>query len=760
MEYSEKEIQNFWEKEEIYKYDPRKGGQKFTIDTAPPTISGKMHIGHASSYTHEDVVVRFERMMGKNVLFPFGTDDNGLPTERFIEKENQIKATSMDRKDFIDLCEKTLEKTRPSFIESWKEIGMSCDFNLNYSTIDKESQKISQKFFLDLIKKNLAYRKEAPMLWCPTCQTAVAQAELEDKKVSSFFYDILFDLKEGGQITIATTRPEMLASCAAIFVNPEDERYSALVGKKALVPLFGQEVEIMADEKVDIEKGTGIVMCCTFGDTTDIEWYLQYNLPLKMSISENGKMTSLLGDLEGLEIKEARKKIIEKLKSENRVVSEKPIEHLVNIHERCGTEIEILPTPQWFIKILDHKNKFIENGRKINWEPEYMIHRYENWIENLKWDWCVSRQRFFGIPIPVWYCEKCGEIIVPEENELPVYPLSEERICPKCQSKAIGEKDVLDTWATSSLTPQILENLTQEELIPMNLRGHAHDIISTWLFYTVVRSEYIKESIPWKNVIISGFVLDSKGEKMSKSKGNIVEPSKVIEKYGADALRYWSLNVQFGKDIRYDENELKNGKKLINKLLNAVKFASSNLNNNPPEKLYPLDEYYLIKLNKTIKKVTSLYEKRDISQAKGVIEKFFWNDFCDNYLELSKWRIYEDKDKNSAGWTLYFSLLNIIKMFAPIIPFVTEKIYQEYFKEEKSIHLTNFPKYNPELINEELEKRGDQMIEYLQEARKIKSEKGISQKTEIEEFIIEKDISSFEEDLIKTGNIKKLSKKI
>ena len=761
----EKKWQKYWEDNHIYKYDENSQGEIYSVDTPPPTISGKMHIGHASSYTHEDVVVRFERMKGKKIIFPFGTDDNGLPTERFVEKEKNVSSRKMQRSEFIELCNKTLEEIRPQFIQNWKNIGMSCDFDLGYSTISKECQKISQKYFIDLFNKGLAYKKETPILWCPLCGTAVAQAELEDKNIPSVFYSINFDLKDNGQITIATTRPELLSSCVAIFVNPEDERYKELVGKKVITPIFKDEVEIETDEKVDKEKGTGIVMCCTFGDTTDIEWYMGHNLPLKTSISKEGRMTELAKEFEGLKTKEARQKIIERLKEAGRIIDEKPIEHLVNIHERCGTEIEILPTSQWFIKVLENKEKFIKRGTEINWNPNHLVHRYENWINNLKWDWCISRQRFFGIPFPVWFCEKCGEVILADEKDLPVDPLSQKpnKKC-KCGSESfVAEKDVMDTWATSSLTPQILENLVHQKLIPMNLRAQAHDIISTWLFYTVVRSEYIDNKAPWKEVLISGFVLDPKGEKMSKSKGNIVEPKTVIEKYGADALRYWATNTGWGKDIKYDENELKNGRKLITKIINASNFASKSLSKIKPSKLYILDEYFLIKLNKAIKEVNNLFEKREISQARTLIEKFFWNSFCDNYLELSKWRVYgEDEElKDSAKYTLYHSLLAIIEMFAPIIPFTTEEIYQNYFSKEegiKSIHLNRFPEFEENLVNEELEKKGDLMIKYLEEIRKIKSEKGVSQKTEIEEFKIIEDIGELEKDLKETGNIKNIIK--
>jgi len=764
----EQKWKKYWEKNNIYQYNPDSKDEIYSIDTPPPTVSGKMHIGHASSYTHEDVVVRYERMNGKNIIFPFGTDDNGLATERFVEKEKKVKGNRMNREDFVKLCNDTLKEIKPDFIQNWKDIAMSCDFNLSYSTINKNTQKVSQKYFIDLYKKELAYKKRTPILWCPTCQTAVAQAELEDKNIPSVFYNIKFNLKNEGEIIIATTRPELLSSCVAIFVNPNDKKHTKLINQIAITPIFKDEVKILADEKVDQEKGTGIVMCCTFGDTTDIEWYMEHNLELKESISPDGKMTNLANELEGLNTKEARKEIIEKLENENRIIDKKEIEHLVNVHERCGTEIEILSTDQWFIKILENKEKFIENGREIDWHPKHMIHRYENWIENLKWDWCISRQRFFGIPFPVWYCKNCGKIILADEKDLPIDPLyhKPKKQCECGSNEFIGEKDVMDTWATSSITPQILENLTNKKIVPLNLRAQAHDIISTWLFYTLVRSEYIENKLPWKQVLISGFVLDSKGEKMSKSKGNIVEPKNIIEKYGADALRYWALNVHWGKDIKYNENELKDGKKLITKLFNATNFASQNLSNKKPLEIYPMDQYILSKLNNTIKNVDNLFQKRNISQAKTVIENFFWNDFCNNYLEIVKWRTYNlddnDDKKQSAKYTLYQCLLNTLKMFAPMIPFITEELYQNYFKEyekTKSIHLTNFPKYEDNLNNKELEIEGDNMIKYLEKTRKEKSEKGLSQKSEIEKFTIQNNIPNFEKDLIHTANIKNIIKK-
>ncbi|KKT72469.1 MAG: Valine-tRNA ligase, partial [Candidatus Moranbacteria bacterium GW2011_GWF1_44_4] len=397
----------FWEKNNVYKFNPKKDGEIFSIDTPPPTVSGKMHIGHAYSYTHEDFIARYQKMRGKNVLFPFGTDDNGLPTERLVEKLKKVRASRMKRQDFIDLCNITLKEITPDFIEDWKKIGMSCDFSKIYSTIDDNCRRISQKFFIDLYRKQKVYRQEAPVVWCPHCQTAIAQAELEDKEAETFFNDIVFKLPNKKNLTISTTRPELLSSCVAVFVHPDDKRYKNIVGKKAQVPIFGNRVEIMADKKVDMKKGSGAVMCCTFGDKTDVEWFKEYKLPLAVSLDKAGMMTEKAKKFAGLLAKDARTRIIEDLKRKKLLLEQKKITHSLNIHERCKTEVEILNSEQWYVKILDQKKKIIELGEEIKWHPEFMRTRFENWIRGLNWDWCISRQRFFGIPFPVWYCAKC-----------------------------------------------------------------------------------------------------------------------------------------------------------------------------------------------------------------------------------------------------------------------------------------------------------------------------------------------------------------
>ncbi len=783
----------FWEKEGIFHYDKKKKGKMYSIDTPPPTVSGKMHIGHSFSYTHEDFIARYRRMKGENVFFPFGTDDNGLPTERLVEKINKVRANKMLRKDFIKLCNETLKEITPDFIDDWKKIGMSCDFSKIYSTINDDCRRTSQKYFIDLYKKNNVYRREAPVVWCPHCQTAIAQAELEDKVAETFFNNIIFKLPNRENLIIATTRPELLSSCVAIFVNPADKRYKSLIGKKAQVPIFGHKVEIMADKKADMKKGTGVVMCCTFGDKTDVEWFKEYKLPLVMSLDKAGRMTRKAKKYEGLSIKEAREKIIEELKKKKLLAGQKKIAHTLNIHERCKTEVEILNSEQWYVKVLDQKKRLIELGREIKWCPGFMRSRYENWVKNLSWDWCISRQRFFGVPFPIWYCQKCREIKLADEKDLPVDPISDKPKgkCEKCKSgKFIPEKDVMDTWATSSLTPQLALQLFYDEkdlekLIPVNLRPQAHDIISTWLFYTVVRSYYHFGRIPWSEVMISGHVLDSEGRKMSKSIGNVVEPQMILEKYGADALRFWAAGRSLGQNINYTEEEIQAGKKFLTKLWNLLRFSSLNLKKDKNGKfsilhimtivskcntkeIYPVDQWILAELQEVIKFATKSFEEYDYSAAKLAIEKFFWIKLADNYVEIVKNRLYDQGSKNkkgreSAQFTLYSTLLTLLRLLAPFVPFATEEIYQTFFRTKKcakSIHLCGWPEINEKLYDKEKIETGKILLEIIAAMRKHKAKRGLSMKAELKKVEIfcdvkaRKALKEMESDLMAAGSVK------
>lgn len=756
--YNAKEVeekwQKYWKQNNVYKYKKDKKKETYSIDTPPPTLSGDMHIGHAFSYTQEDFVARYFRQKGMNVYYPFGTDDNGLPTERLVEKLKKVKSTRMQRSDFVKLCQDTIKELKPDFINQWIEIGMSCDFSTPYSTIDENSIKTAQLSFIELHKKGLLNRKAAPSIWCVNCQTAIAQAELEDKELPSTFNDIEFQTEDGQKIIIATTRPELLPACVCIFVHPDDKRYTKLVGKNAIVPLFNQTVPIFADESANPEKGSGILMICSYGDRFDVDAINRKELTPRVCITKEGLMNELAGEFKGLKLKDARKAILEELEAKELLKNQKQINHVVNVHDKCGTEIEFLATNQWFIDVMNHKQEFLDAGAKIKWHPEHMKTRYDNWVTNLNWDWCISRQRHFGVPFPVWYSKKDGSIIVADESELPVDPLSQ---FPKklpldhTNEDLIGEIDVMDTWMTSSVSPQIAGNWKSKsgydvdfkDVFPYSLRPQGHDIIRTWAFYTVVKSVFHNNDIPWKNIAVSGNISDPKGEKMSKSKGNVVNPRDIINKYSADALRYWSSGAKFGDDLMYMEKDLVTGNKTVTKLWNASKFALMHLedydNKFDETKLEIVDKWLLSELNKLILKVTDYYDNYEYSKAKSEVDSFFKQTFCDNYLEIVKDRLYNPDTRGvdarkSAQFTLYNALNAILKMFAPIMPHITEEVFSYYFAQKEniqSIHISEWPKYRKDLVNESISEAINYVVYVIGEARKFKSENAMSLKEEL-----------------------------
>ena len=773
---SEKKYKLYWEKNKIYTFNPNSTKPIYSIDTPPPTVSGKMHIGHAFSYSQQDFVIRYKRMQGYNIFYPFGTDDNGLPTERLIEKEKNITPQKVGRKEFIKICLNTLNKElRPKYIQDWKSIGISCDWSIFYTTINKHCQKISQKSFIDLYKQKREYRKRTPFMWCPECQTAIAQVELKDKEKESQFVYIKFDTSINKPIVIATTRPELMPACIAIHVHPEDKRYKEFINQKAKIPFFNREVKIYANEDVDPDFGSGAVYHCTFGDMDDAEWIEKFKIQPIEIMDKDGTLNEKAGKYQGLNSKQARKALIEDLQKAGLIQKIEPIKHVVNTHERCDTEIEILMTDQWFIKYLDLKQQFLKQGSKLNWYPKHMKNRYDNWVKGLKYDWCISRQRYFGIPFPVWYCKKCNEIILADESQLPVDPLTDKPKdpCPKCKSTSFEpEKDILDTWATSSLTPQIVASLfpkLYKKLYPMNLRPQAHDIISFWLFNTVVKSYLHNKINPFEDVVISGWALDPKGKKMSKSKGNIIEPQEMIQKYSADCLRFWAASSKLGEDLPFQEKELVAAQRLTTKLWNASKFSFSHLENyklQKPKELEILDLWLLIKLNQLVKSSTDAFDKYEYSRTKIETENFFWNVFCDYYLEIIKDRLYNSnkrgqQQKISAQYTLHYSLLTILKLLAPITPFITEEVYQHYYAKKekcKSIHISSWPKYDPKLINKKAEKIGDKTIQLISEVRKFKSKNNKSLKTPVLLTLDkqDKDLESILEDLKAVTNASKI----
>ena len=741
----EKKWLDYWQKNKIYEYK-RDEREVYSIDTPPPTVNGKIHIGHIFSYSQTEMMARYKRIRGYNVFYPFGFDDNGLPSERLVEKEQGKRASEIGREEFSKLCYQTTDKYEAEFQELFSKLGVSTDWDIYYKTVSPKTIKISQLSFLDLINKGHCYHKESPALWCNECLTSIAQAELETKSIKTTFNYINFTTTDGEEFTIATTRPELLPAIVCVFVNPSDEKHNHLIGKIAHIPVIDVNVPIMADEKVDACKGTGIVMCCTFGDQTDIEWWKKYNLPLKYIFTEDGKIIDSVPNYGGLKIKDARKKIIEDLQTGGFVVKIEELEHEVQTHERCGKEVEYAVMKQWFIDIMNHKDDFIKIGNEIKWHPEHMHNRYNEWVNNVMWDWCISRQRYFGVPFPVWYCKSCGEMVLARKEDLPVNPLVDKpsiKKCSKCGSKEfVPDTDIMDTWATSSLTPLINmrygeENNYEDILKPMSLRTNASEIIRTWDFYTIVKSFYHFGSRPWDNVMISGFVMANKGEKVSKSKGNSkVEPIDLIKQYSADVIRYWAGSGRLGTDIVFSEETLQRGRKLVNKIWNVSKFIEMHLQDYIDKDFSDfeyIDRWVLGSFEEMEKGFIKYLDDYEVGLALNHLEKFFWN-FCDNYIEIVKHRLYRPEEfgdipRYSGQKTIYIILYKLLQDFSIYFPFITEEIYQELYHDEKSIHLTLIKplKYN---FSKEI-KNGDLLIDIISRARGEKSNANISLKTPI-----------------------------
>lgn len=705
--------QQKWESEGTYQFDKDAPGELFSIDTPPPTVSGTLHIGHIFSYTQTDIIARYKRLMGYNVFYPFGFDDNGLPTERFVEKEKKVTGYSMKRSEFIRLCLEQSQESIKEFTSLWKRMGISADWSKTYSTISPQVQKISQASFLDLQKKGYIYRKQEPALYCTTCFTSVAQAELDDHEEQSHFNDIIFKLADGTDLVIATTRPELLYSCVALFYHPDDSRYQHLKNQKAKVPVAGHEVPILADALVAPDKGTGLVMCCTFGDKTDITWFKTHNLPYRPSIGFDGKWLPQTGEIAGLRVAMARKKILELLQEQNTLKNQKAITHSVNIHERCKKPIEYVVLNQWFLNILEHKQDFLREAETISWSPSFMKARYKDWVEHLQWDWCLSRQRFYGIPFPAWHCQDCKTTVFAAETMLPVDPQETDypHPCPQCGGSNLkGDTDVMDTWNTSSLTPYVcaqladssltnpIEQAGQNNFLPMAMRPQAHDIIRTWAFYTIIKTWLHNKVIPWKSIVISGHVLSSERDKISKSQGNNpLDPEQLLNRYPADAIRYWTASGSLGHDVAFSENQLKIGLKLQTKLWNAFRFIKDHITAAPedqPQQLGVINEWIVTGISNASTAYQKALDTHEFSHALQAVEAFFWQDFCDNYLEIIKDQLmnpdqYPAETVAATHWTLHHVGRRLLQLFAPYMPHITETIYNLLF-EANSVHTTKF----------------------------------------------------------------------
>ncbi|MDP9403266.1 MAG: valine--tRNA ligase [Actinomycetota bacterium] len=769
-----------WEVAGTYRFDRAvERGEVFSIDTPPPTVSGSLHVGHVFSYTHTDTVARFWRMRGKAVYYPMGWDDNGLPTERRVQNSYGVRCdpslayeaglsppgpdakppVPVSRANFVELCHRRTAEDEGAFEELFRHLGLSVDWSTIYTTIGEKARRISQLSFLRLFDEGLAEQRWAPTLWDVDFQTAVAQAELEDRETPGAYHRLRFD-----DIEIETTRPELLPACVALVAHPDDARFAARFATTVRTPLFGVEVPVVAHELADPEKGSGIAMICTFGDVTDVIWWRELKLPVRSMVGRDGRVPAdpphgVAGDgpwaeLAGKTLKQARARIVELLAASGDMVGEpRPITHPVKFFEKGDRPLEIVTSRQWFIKVLDRIKVLKERGSELAWHPPYMEARYQNWADHLNTDWLISRQRFFGVPIPLWYpVGDDGEPdysrpIRPDDAALPVDPSTDvppgytedRRDQPGGFS---AEPDVMDTWATSSLTPQIacgweVDDDLFARTFPMDLRPQAHDIIRTWLFSTVVRSELQHRSLPWTDAAISGWVLDPDRKKMSKSKGNVVTPLPLLEQYGSDAVRYWAASGRPGTDTAFDEKQMVNGRKLATKVLNASKFVLGVPGaDGSTRATAPLDLSLLGRLAGVVGEATAAFEGYDYARALERTEAFFW-DFCNDYLELVKNRAYAGgHDGASASDSLRRSLSVLLRLFAPFLPFVTEEVWSWW--QEGSVHRAPWPSAGDV---EAGAGAGEPLVletaaGVLGHVRKAKSEAKLSQRAEVERVVV------------------------
>jgi valyl-tRNA synthetase len=813
----------WWQAAGTYRFDRSKTREQvFAIDTPPPTVSGSLHVGHVMSYTHTDLVARFRRMSGREVFYPIGWDDNGLATERRVqnyfgvrcdpsvpydpgfdvgalERPDDSTQIPVSRRNFIDLCDRLTGEDEKAFEDLFRRLGLSVDWTIHYTTVGVTSRRASQRAFLRLMEAGLAYTTEAPTMWDVDFRTAVAQAEIEDREQAGMYHRIAFEREDGGTVEIETSRPELIPACVALVAHPGDERYRSLIGTTVLTPLFRVPVPVFAHPLADPEKGTGVAMICTFGDITDITWWRELALPTRVVMEQDGRLgartfgqpgwesrdperaNAAMAELEGLYPKQARARIAELLRDAGALLGEPtPVRHAVKFYEKGERPLEVIATRQWFVRTLQFRDRLLERGRELRWHPEYMGARYASWVEGLNSDWCISRQRFFGVPFPVWYPldaegrPRYDEPIVPDESVLPIDPAgdvppgftAEQRGVP---GGFVGDPDVMDTWGTSSLSPQIAGGWEDDpdlfaRVFPMDLRPQAHDIIRTWLFYTVLRAELQHGSLPWSDAAISGFVLDPDRKKMSKSKGNVVTPIEMFERHSADAVRYWAGSARLGVDAAFDEQQMKVGRKLAIKILNASRFALT-LEGAEAAIVDPLDRSMLLRLCGVVVEATEAFEGYDHARALEVVERFFWG-FTDDYLELVKSRAYGDSEQADAAGSAIASLRRaltvLLRLFAPFLPFVTEEVWSWW--REGSVHRTAWPNVS-ELAD--VTAGADPAVyemaaSVLGEVRKTKALAKLSLRAEVERVVVRDSperLSALEgvvDDVRKAGNIAEL----